>query len=226
MAAALSQLALPAVVVLSLFFIAWFVIGNEVMRRRGRELALWGKRAIDPLGGRQAIQWITMHSFRLEVQGMKAPFSSGSLTGLVESWDVPMIWLGNRIRGRRDMVLVQATLRQQPIWGLELYRRRSVLGTDARRAGAEESWPDRPLEEFRLAAPGETLEGLARQLIDDLGPDRGNLVRLSLRRRAPNLTLALNVPDRRRLTPGDFNQLLERIARTTLRYATPTAAPE
>lgn len=226
MAAALNQFALPAVLVLSLFFIGWYIAGNEVMRRRGRALAVWCKRALDPLGGRQAIQWITAHSFRLEVQGMKSPFTSGSLTGLVESWDVPMIWFGNRLAGRRDMVLLQATLRRQPIWGLELYRRRSVLGNDARRAGAEESWSDRPLEEFRLASPGEALEGLARQLLDDLGPNRAHLIRLGLRRRAPNLTLGLNVPDRDRLTPVDFSQLLERLARTTLRYASPTPAPQ
>ncbi len=216
----LDQLAFPAALGLGLFFIGWYVVGNELMRRRGRDLAIWCKRSIDPLGGKQAIHWITMHSFRLEVEGLKAPFQSGSLTGLVESWDVPMIWLGNRIAGRRDMVLLQASLRQQPIWGLELYRRRSVLGNDARHAALEEAWADTPLDEFRLASPGVALQGLARQLLDDLGEDRANLVRLALRRRTPNLTLALNVPDRRRLTPADFSRLIERIARTALRYAT------
>ena len=34
-----------------------------------------------------------MHSFRLEVQEPKAPSRSGAITGLVESWDVPVIWL-------------------------------------------------------------------------------------------------------------------------------------
>ena len=132
------KLALLFVFVLGALLIGWYLVGNEVMRRRGRSLALWCKRALDPLGGRQAIQWITTQSFRLEVEGLKAPFVAGSLTGLVESLDVPVVWLANRANGRRDMVLLQLSLRQQPIWGLELYRPRSVLAADARKYSMEE----------------------------------------------------------------------------------------
>ncbi|TMF58621.1 MAG: hypothetical protein E6I22_01570 [Chloroflexi bacterium] len=103
----MSQSLVGVVVALGALLVIWYLVGNEVMRRRGRTLAVWCKRALDPLGGRQAIQWITTHSFRLEVQGLKPPFTEGSLTGLAESWDVPMIWAINRINGRRDMVLLQ-----------------------------------------------------------------------------------------------------------------------
>ncbi len=218
------QVALPAVLGLGAIFIAWYLVGNEIMRRRGRALAVWCKRALDPMGGRQAVKWITMHSFRLEVEGLKAPFQAGSLTGLTESWDVPMIWLGNRLNGRRDMVLLQLSLRQQPIWGLELYRPRSILAGDARRTAVDEGWSEQPLEEFRLAsAGGGAMQKLARDLLLALGDERLNLVRLAVRRRGHHLTLALNVPDRSRLTPVAFSQLVERLARATLRYATPTA---
>ena len=217
------QVVFPAILALGVFFIGWYFVGNEIMRRRGRELALWCKRALDPLGGRQAVQWITMHSFRLQVDGLKAPFQSGSLTGLVESWDVPMIWLGNRLNGRRDMVLLQVSLRRQPIWGMELYRPRSVLAGDARRFAREEGWADEQLDEFRFASAGSggALVGLAREFLVELGDERANLVRLSVRRQGPHLTLALNVPDRSGLTPAGFHQLMERLASATLKYATP-----
>lgn len=227
MTAALERAALPAVFALGVFFIGWYFVGNEIMRRRGRELALWCKRALDPLGGRQAIQWITFHSFRLQVEGIKPPFKSGSLTGLTESWDVPIIWLGNRLSGRRDMVLLQVNLRQQPIWGLELYRPRSLLAGDARRLAGEEGWGDQPLAEFRLASPGGGApEALSQQLLVELGEERANLVRLAVRRRGPHLTLALNVPDRARLNPASFHELMEGLARATLRYATPPPRAE
>src|SRR5437660_926216 len=96
------KLALLFVFVLGALLIGWYLVGNEMMRRRGRSLALWCKRSLDPLGGRQAVQWITTQSFRLEVDGLKAPFVGGSLTGLVESLDVPVIWLANRATRRPD----------------------------------------------------------------------------------------------------------------------------
>ena len=218
----LQNLALVFVFVLGALLIGWYLVGNEVMRRRGRSLALWCKRSLDPLGGRQAIQWITTQSFRLEVEGLKAPFVAGSLAGLVESMDVPVIWLANRASGRRDMVLLQVSLRQQPIWGLELYRPRSVLAADARKFAIEEGWTETALDGFRLAsAGGPAMEKVARELMAELGDETPNLIRLAIRRRGLHLTLALNLPEPSRLTPERFSQMVDRLARALLRFATP-----
>jgi hypothetical protein len=223
----LNQVALPAVLAIGAIFIVWFVAGNELMRRRARTLALWSKRAADPLGGRQAVQWLTLHSFRLEVDGLKPPFRSGTLTGLVESWDVPFIWFINRLNGRRDMILVQLALRQQPIWGIELFRRRSVLAGDARHLAAQEGWVTEPFEEFLLASPpGATSQKLAGELVAALGPGRAELLRLAVRRRGLHLTLALNVPDLERLPPAGLTGLLEKLATVALQYATPAEATD
>lgn len=220
------NLALLLVLVLGALLIGWFVVGNEVMRRRGRSLAVWCKRALDPLGGRQAIQWITTQSFRLEVDGLRAPFTAGSLTGLVESLDVPIIWLANRANGRRDMVLLQLSLRQQPIWGLELYRPKSVLAGDARKYALEEGWTETVFDGLRLAAVGPGMEKVVRELTAELGDEATNLVRLAIRRRGLHLTLAMNIPDRSRLTPERFTEIVQRLARALLRFATPAPSAE
>src|SRR6266508_4062641 len=147
---------LTVAVAVGVLLIGWFWAGNELMRRRAHRLALWSKRATDPLGGTQSIQWLGGQAFRISVEGPAEPFDSVLLTGLVESWDVPMVWAWNRLRGRRDMVLVQATLRQQPLlWGFEVYRPGSILAGDARHAARQEGWPESALGEFGLAAAGQ-----------------------------------------------------------------------
>lgn len=225
--ASLNQVALPVVLAVGAIFIVWFVAGNELMRRRGRSLAVWSKRAVDPLGGRQAIQWLTLHSFRLEIDGLRPPFRSGTLTGLVESWDVPFTWLINRLAGRRDMILVQLALSQQPIWGIELFRPRSVVAGDARQLAAQEGWTTEPFEEFLLASPpGATSQRLAGELLAALGPRRGDLLQLAVRRRGLHLTLALNVPHRDHVQPADLTRLLQGLAAAALRYATPAEASD
>lgn len=219
--------ALPLVLVLAVLLICWYVAGNEVMRRRARGLAIWAKRALDPLGGKQAVQWTTTQSFRLEVDGLRAPFVSGSINGLVESMDVPIVWLINRANGRRDMVLLQLSLRQQPIWGLELYRPGSVLAGDARKYVEEERWAETVTDGFRLAsAGGPAMEKLARELMAELGDQQANLIRLAIRRRGLHLTLAMNVHHRSRPEPAQFMLMVERLARIVLRFTTPAPASE
>src|SRR2546427_8010629 len=119
------RLTLPIIGVLAVIFLVWYLAGNELMRRRGSRLAIWCKRAADRIGSQQAIKWFTLHSFRLEIEQGSPPIRSAALIGLVESWDVPVIWLWNRLNWRRDMVLAQLMLTSQPMQGLELYRPRA-----------------------------------------------------------------------------------------------------
>jgi hypothetical protein len=208
----LSALGLPIAIALGVAFVVWYFAGNELMRRRAHRLALWCKRVIDPLGGTQTIRWLGSQAFRLEVEGPRAPFRSVMLTGLVESWDVPMVWAWNRLHGRRDMVLFQATLRQQPLWGLEVYRPGTILAGDSRHLARQENWPESSLGELTVAAPGAPPARLAEELVGVLDAERSRLVRLAVRRQGNHLTLALNVPDPRAFDPRDVTRLAERLA--------------
>jgi hypothetical protein len=208
----IDSLGLPIAVGLGVILVGWYWAGNEVMRRRAHRLALWGKRVIDPFGGTQRIRWLGGQAFRLEVEGPKAPFRSLTLTGLVESWDVPMVWAWNRLRGRRDIVLLQASLRQQPLWGLEVYRPGSMLAGDAQHLARQEGWPEMTLDELTVAAAGEPPRKLASELLQVLDAERQRLVRLAVRRQGNHLTVALNVPDPRAFDPSEATRVARRLA--------------
>jgi hypothetical protein len=215
------QVALPAFLAAGGFFLVWYAAGNWLMIRRARRLALWAKRAVDPFGGKQAVRWPTMQSFRLEVAEPRPPLRAAAISGLTESWDVPFVWLWNRWHWRRDMVLLELTLRRRPIWGLELWRPRALLAGDARRLAEREGWPEEALDEFCLACAHEDARTLAQALLDALADERRNLIRLAVRRAEPQLTLALNVPDPTRLPPDQFHRLVRRLTDTTLHHASP-----
>jgi hypothetical protein len=200
--------------------VGWYVAGNELMRRRAHRLALWSKRVIDPVGGKQSIRWLGGQAFRLEVDGPRPPFRSLMVTGLVESWDVPMVWAWNRLHGRRDMVLLQATLRAQPLWGLEVYRPGTLLAGDSRHLARQEGWTEEAMDDLTVAAAGEPPRRLAAELVQVLDAERPRLVRLAVRRQGSHLTLALNVPDPRRFEPGDATRLAQRLAERVSRATT------
>ncbi|HLQ31261.1 MAG TPA: hypothetical protein VK457_01100 [Chloroflexota bacterium] len=212
----------PVLVVLGGLLIIWYLAGNELMRRRAQRLALWCKKAADGMGSKQAVKWYTLHSFRLDVEPAGS-FRSAALTGLTESWDVPLIWLWNRLNWRRDMVLAQLTLDKQPLWGLELYRPRAVLAGDAQHAARTEGWDEEALEEFRLAPANDANRKLGLELLANLGEQRQHLIRLSVRRRETHLSLALNVPQPDSWPPEEFHALLERMTATVLSSAASAA---
>jgi hypothetical protein len=206
-------LGLPIALALGAVLVVWYVAGNELMRRRAHRLALWSRRIVEPLGGRQSIRWLSGQAFRLEVDGAaQAPFRSLHLTGLIESWDVPMVWAWNRLHGRRDMILVQATLRAQPLWGLEVYRPGTVLAGDSRHLARQEGWTESQLDDLQLATAGDVGSQLAAELVERLDAERARLIRLAVRRQAPHLTLALNVPDPNRFDPQAVRRLTQRLA--------------
>ena len=206
------SLGLPIALSLGVILVAWYWAGNELMRRRAHRLALWSKRVIDPLGGTQTIRWLGGQAFRLEVEGAQAPFRSLSLTGLVESWDVPMVWAWNRLHGRRDMVLLQASLNQQPMWGLEVFRAGTLLASDARLFARQEGWPEAPLGDLIVAAPGDAPRQLASELLGLIDVERSRLVRLAVRRQGHHVTLALNVPDPASFDPTLFARVASEVA--------------
>jgi hypothetical protein len=206
------SLGLPIALGLGVILVAWYWAGNELMRRRAHRLALWSKRVIDPLGGTQTIRWLGGQAFRLEVEGAQAPFRSLSLTGLVESWDVPMVWAWNRLHGRRDMVLLQASLNQQPMWGLEVFRAGTLLASDARLFARQEGWPESPLGDVIVAAPGDAPRQLASELLGLIDVERSRLVRLAIRRQGHHLTLALNIPDPASFDPTLFTRVATEVA--------------
>ena len=205
---------LPFAVGLGVLLVGWYWAGNELMRRRAHRLATWTKRAIDPIGGTQTIHWLGGQAFRMAADGpaVKTPFRSITVTGLIESWDVPMVWAWNRLHGRRDMIVLQATLRFQPLWGVELYRPGTVLAGDARQFAQREGWPESALEDLRVGGAGPAALALAADLVELVGGDRRRLLRLAVRRQAPHLTLALNVPDPVREDPVALAELTRRLS--------------
>jgi hypothetical protein len=207
------QLGLGIAIAVGAVLVLWYLGGNELMRRRAHRLALWTKRVIDPLGGNQSIRWLSGQAFRLEVEGAHAPFQSLLATGLVESWDTPVIWAWNRWHGRRDLVMLQLTLRKQPLWGLEVFRPGTLLAGDARHYASQEGWTESSLDGLQVACGGDAPLRLAQHLVGLLDSERGRLLRLAVRRQGHHLTLALNVPDPSGLDPRQVSTLAERLAK-------------
>jgi hypothetical protein len=132
------------------------------------------------------------------------------------------VWLIDRFTGRRDVLMVRFDLQRQPILGVEIFRRRSLLAGDSGRIAKEAGWPIESTDDrVLLTAHGGGKAGdLCRELLAALGDDRRRLVRLSVRRQSPHLTVALDLPDPDASDPLETTRLGDRLVSIALAYGT------
>ncbi|MGD2176739.1 MAG: hypothetical protein PVG71_02845 [Anaerolineae bacterium] len=124
-----------AVIGLSAFLVAWYIAGRLYNRRRGQRVRRWLLAGLDVLGGEREEGWIGSPATgaRINVTRAEPPFRRLEITFLLANREIPLLWLADHLRGRRDRVIIRATLRSP--------RRGEVrVGSGRRAERQEESW--------------------------------------------------------------------------------------
>ena len=209
-------------------FLLWYFVGAHFTRRRLALAAQWVYRGLEtfrapgPERMPASIKWLSTNAFNITLEAAKPPFSAVVVTVLLRSRDMTTMWLIDRLTGRRDMLMLRFDLERQPIWGVEIYRRRSILAGEARHAAKQSGWPIQLASDARLmtAHGGGKASELCADLLTALGVQQGDLVRLSVRRQSPHMILAMDMPDPASSDPADVMRLGQLLAEVALRYST------
>lgn len=218
----LDRLALPLVVALSAIFIAWFAVGNEINRRRISHIMRWLWQGLQPYMGKASYRMLGTNAFHFNVLEARHPFSAIVVAVLLESRDMPTVWIMNRVRGRTDLALVKCELVRRPIWGMEAFRRGNVLTGEAITRARNEGWTvdHRPDEALWVAHGGGKAAELSEKLLDALGEFRPRLLRMSVMRQSPHLQVALSLVGYQALDARLVFATIERLAKVVGEYST------
>jgi hypothetical protein len=179
-------------------------------RRRLLAAARWVNELLGPLGGTSQVRWTASSAFHITASDQDAPFLRMVVTVLLKPRDLVATLVVNRLLRRNDLLLVRCELRHQPIWGLEVYRPRTLLSGLAQKEIQVEQWNEMSLtsSDHRVAHGGGKAEQLCEALLNALGPERAHLWRLSVRRQFPHVLLALDLPE---MTPAEADRSRELI---------------
>lgn len=224
----LESVGIYLVVALAGIFLIWYLAGAYLTRRRLARASTWVYRGLDhyshptPKRTKASIKWLSTNAFNILLQDARPPMSEVVVTVLLQSRDMISVWLIDWFTGRRDLLMLRFDLDRQPIWGVEIFRRRSLLAGDARRQVTDAGWPVEPTgdPEVLTAHGGGRAEDLCRELLTTLGDGRWGLIRLSVRRQSPHLTLAVDLPDLATTDPLEVMRLGESLASVALAYST------
>lgn len=205
-----SQLATQIVIGLSVLLVLWYPFGRRMNRRRGPQALRWLREGIRAYEGQASVNWVGGSAFRVEVQGALGPFKRVGMMVLLEAREMLLLWIFNRLRGQRDMLVIKGDLRLKPKTDLELTRRGRRAGR-AMRALEKEGWTIDSLNGMFIALKRGKDREIASRLTSALSGEALQLVRLSLRKRTPHLIANFHLSGLERRRAESLFHFLEKV---------------
>jgi hypothetical protein len=204
------------VIGLSVLVLAWYFVGQQAMRRRGVELLRWVCQGLPILGDSPNLRWLGGSAFQLTIERPTSPFSAVSVTVVLEPREIFFLWLVNRLRQRRDLLIVRGDLTGRPQLMFELFREAGRTGQEAKAMASSAHWPIAPFDisGLQLAASSPRSQDLLRLSLPRLHDQIGALVRLSIRNASPHLLLDYHLKPGQEGDVGHLFQFLIEVGRT------------
>jgi hypothetical protein len=188
---------IAAVVVLLLLGVMLaFAFGTQRNIRIGNDHLRWLQSGLPLLGSRTTLRWLGSSAVQLDVIDPVEPFREATVLVVLEPRDVPLLWLFARARGRRDILIVRASLRRAPRLDLEAVDPAAwVKASDSDEAAGWRSVDfETPLTATASGAFEPSAVASARRAGQHLAASGGTLWRLSIRRTVPHLEIHLRPP--------------------------------
>ncbi|MFN3476174.1 MAG: hypothetical protein ACK4Z6_01280 [Candidatus Methylomirabilales bacterium] len=194
------SIATQTIIALSFLLVFWYFVGSQMNRRRAKALIRWLHNALQSFGGEATIRWIGRSAFRIAVEKTHEPFRSLQVTVILEPREALLIWLYQRFRGQRDLLVLRGELRQTPRAELEIFQQRGRIGAEVIRMVREAGWLVEPAGAGLLMAYSDRGgEALARELLALLKDFGATIWRMAVRRD----DLLISLPLTRLPGPGE-----------------------
>jgi hypothetical protein len=95
------------------FLLLWHGGGHLYNRRRGQRLFRWLEQGLNVLGGKREAGWLgsPASGARVNITQASHPFRRLEITLWLENRELLPLWLFDRLRGKRDGLIIRSTLR-------------------------------------------------------------------------------------------------------------------
>ncbi len=212
------DLGVPVAMTLAVVVVGWFFLGMQWNVHKGQRLLRWMREGLPLLSERTTLQWVGTSLVRLGMREAKPPFREVEILLVFEPRDVPFLWLFSRWRGRRDLMILRARLRQPPAFEGEWGNPTMWTGQEILQRIIWREWEVMDLAGGRLAYRGSLAPRVITECLNELTRFYPYIARLSVRRNEPHhLQIHVGFPMDRQFPAREVFQQLRRIAERVVR---------
>lgn len=207
-------------IVLALAVIGWFGFGTIANVRAGNRVMKWLREGLSVIGEKTTMNWIGSAAIQFKIAKAKGAFRSAETVFAFEPRDVVFLWLLARLQGRRDLMIVRATLNTAPNLELEIFDPQSWLATHPQKEIRGKNWERVALPaQFKVQAysAGAVDAALVQSFITLATRAGAKLTYLSIRRGLPNLQAHWLLPDSQKVSARALFSDIREIGNQTLR---------
>lgn len=203
----------PILMTGAILVVGWFFLGMQWNVHKGQRLLRWMRDGLPLLSERTTMEWVGTSLVRLRMREAKAPFREVELLLVFEPRDVPFLWLFSRWRGRRDLMIVRARLRQPPAFEGEWGNPSMWTGREILQRIVWGEWETMELAGGRLAYRGSLAPQVITECLGELSRWYPYVARLSVRRAEPHhLQIHVGFPRDQKIHARELFQQIRRIA--------------
>jgi hypothetical protein len=181
---------------LSAFLLIWYIAMNIFNRRRGIATYQWLRRGLVQVGEITESQWLGSSGTgaRIVVAQAKKPFRRLEVMYLLETREILPYWIISHLRGRRDELIIKASLRTTPKIEIEVVKtnNRAITELDSLEP-KQASEQVQSAEGFSISRSGHGDDPGEKNLIEFLSDFGKSIQRISLKRQAPHLELRIGI---------------------------------
>jgi hypothetical protein len=226
--AAVSTPSLAVAILVILAVVGWFAVGTQVNIRKGDKVLGWLRQALRTIGEKSTLRWLGSAVVELKIQDAKAPFHRAEVLAVFEPRDVAVLWWYHHLRGRRDLLIFRAQLRQPPGFELEAlepdgWSTRGVEQhvrfrnwdpvTVGEHLPAGDSHANAPRLRVYKAGNVPHVQELIAGLLTTISAPNCPVLRLAIRRSDPNLEVHWRLPDAQKIPAQDLFERLQRLGK-------------
>jgi hypothetical protein len=202
-----------------LILVSGYLAGTWLNRRRSRRIGRWLQGGLEGAGRKPSWKWVksVASGAQLTIGEPVQPFTELEITYLLLTREIPLLWVIELMRGKRDLLRLRASLRHDPTQEIEVvpfdgeYRR-----TLDNHAGSEAWHWQQSGPTLGLATRGESNSRPVRSVnafLEQYGP---YVERLSWRQRKPHLVLFMRLTGLERTPPNQLIKHLREMGRSVL----------
>jgi hypothetical protein len=193
-----------------IFVVGWFAVGTHYNHRKGQDALRWLQQGLPLVGHKTTMRWLGSSIVELKIQQAKVPFRDAEVLVVLEPRDVALLWWIARLRGRRDLLVFRGTLQRAP--RLELVAADqgawTLGGNDP--IAKNQQWSSQSVPPLTIYSPANFSAAAA---VANLAGNSGcPIVRLSVRRTAPNLEVQWRLADIQQDPSGDMIETARQLA--------------